>query len=71
MPHKRFKASLRGEQEVSPGRRESFTLVKEDPTHDLRSGFNKKAILSEMGVNEEGLTSNAFRGPERRGLGSL
>jgi hypothetical protein len=71
LPHKKFKASLRGEQEVSPGRRESFQLVKEDPTHDLRGGFNKKAMLSEMGISEEGHTSGALRGTERRGLGAV
>jgi len=72
LPHKKFKASLKGEAEVPSGRRDSMSLVKEDhPTHDLRGGINKRAMLSEMGINEEGVTSGASRGQERRGLGAF
>lgn len=49
-----------------------MSLVKEDhPTHDLRGGINKRAMLSEMGISEEGVTSGASRGQERRGLGAF
>lgn len=71
MPHKKFKASLKGEAEVSPGRRDSISITKDDPTHDLRGGINKRAMLSEMGISEEGVTSGASRGQERRGLGAV
>ena len=71
LPHKKFKASLK-EAEVSPGRRDSMSLAKEDhQTHDLRGGINKRAMLTEMGISEEGVTSGASRGQERRGLGAF